>query len=212
MPDKFQNKYRIPSAWLPGYDYGENGAYFITICTKNRIHYFGEIIDAVETQYFASQKTHDNLPQEETQNVASLQPTPIGMIANGYCQKIPEHFPFVILDEFVVMPNHMHGILIINKQTQDSSVIETHNDASLQEIGYANKFGPQSGNISSVIRGYKAAVKSFATTNKIDFGWQSRFYDRIIRDYDELKRIRKYIAENPDNWQRDRNNKEDLYM
>ena len=55
MPDKFQGKYRIPSARLQGYDYGQNGAYFITICTKNRIHYFGEIISSgVETQYFAS--------------------------------------------------------------------------------------------------------------------------------------------------------------
>lgn len=186
MPDKFQNKYRIPSARLQGYDYGQNGAYFITICTKNRIHYFGEIMTA----------------SVETQDIASLRPTQIGAIANEYWQKISEHFPFVILDEFVVMPNHVHGILIISKETQDI--------ASLQ--GFANKFGPQSGNISSVIRGYKAAVKSFATTNKIEFAWQPRFYDRIIRNEDEMKRIRKYIVENPDNWFRDSNNKEDLYM
>ena len=195
MSDKYQNKYRIPSARLQGYDYGQNGAYFITICTKNRIHYFGEIINSVETQHLASQETHNN---------ASLQMTTIGAVTNENWLKIPEHFSFVILDEFVVMPNHVHGILVISK--------ETHNDASLQEIGYANKFGPQSGNISSVIRGYKAAVKSFATTNKIEFAWQSRFYDRIIRDEDEMKRIRKYIVENPDNWFRDSNNKEDLYM
>jgi putative transposase len=205
MPDKFQNKYRILSARLQGYDYGQNGAYFITICTKNRVHYFGEIISTPgsETQHNSG---------SETQNIASLQATPMGDVANKYWQKIPEHFPFVIVDEFVVMPNHVHGILIINKQAQDAPVVETQNIASLQEMGYTNKFGPQSGNISSVIRGYKAAVKTFATTNKIEFAWQPRFYDRIIRDKDEMKRIRKYIVENPDNWFRDSNNKEDLYM
>jgi putative transposase len=198
MSEKYQNKYRIPSARLQGYDYGQNGAYFITICTKNRIHYFGEIISSFDSE------TQNIAFDSETQNIASLQGTSIGIIANEYWSKIQGHFPFVILDEFVVMPNHVHGILVISK--------ETHNDASLQEIGYANKFGPQSGNISSVIRGYKAALKSFATTNKIEFAWQSRFYDRIIRDEDEMKRIRKYIVENPDNWFRDSNNKEDLYM
>ena len=216
MPDKYQNKYRIPSARLQGYDYGQNGAYFITICTKNRIHYFGEIISSFDSERqnvaFDSERqnvafdseTQNVASDSETQNVASVQATPIGVIANEYWQKISEHFSFVLLDEFVVMPNHVHGILVISK--------ETHDDASLQGIGYTNKFGPQSGNISSVIRGYKAAVKSFATTNKIEFAWQSRFYDRIIRDEEEMKRIRKYIVENPDNWFRDSNNKEDLYM
>jgi REP element-mobilizing transposase RayT len=206
MPDKYQNKYRIPTARLQGYDYGQNGAYFITICTKNRIHYFGEMI----------QSTGD----VETQNFASLQMTPIGVVSNEYWEKIPEHFPFVVVDEFVVMPNHVHGILVISKETQNASGSETQNAsgsetqniASLRGIGYANKFGPQSGNISSVIRGYKAAVKTFATNNKIEFAWQARFYDRIIRNEDEMKRIRKYIVENPDNWFRDSNNNEDLYM
>ena len=74
--------------------------------------------------------------------------------------------------------------------------------ASLRD-GYKNKFGPQSNNLSSVIRGYKAAVKSFAKTNKIEFGWQPRFHDRIIRNEEELNRIRKYIIENPETWVRD---------
>ncbi len=224
MPGKYQNKYRIPSARLQGYDYAQNGAYFITICTKNRIHCFGEIVTVsggVETQNVGPDSETQNALGSETQNVASLQMTPIGAVANEYWQKIPEHFPFVFLDEFVVMPNHAHGILVISKETyndalgsetQNASGFETQNVASLQGIGYTNKFGPQSANISSVIRGYKAAVKSFATTNKIEFAWQPRFYDRIIRDYDEMKRIRKYIVENPDNWRQDRNNKEDLYM
>jgi REP element-mobilizing transposase RayT len=202
MPEKYQNKYRIPSSRLQGYDYGQNGAYFITICTKDKVHYFGQIISTPcsETQ---------NIACSETQNIASLQPTRIGAIAITFWQKIPEHFAFVILDEFVVMPNHLHGSIIISKETHN---VEAQNFVPLQQIGYANKFGPQSENISSVIRWYKAGVKSFGTTNKIDFVWQPRFYDHIIRDADEMKRIRTYIVNNPDNWFRDRNNKEDLYM
>jgi len=198
MSEKFQGKYRIPSARLQGYNYGQNGAYFITICTKHRSHYFGKIISqpggGVETQY-----------------IASLHATPIGLVAIEYWEKIPEHFPFVVLDEYRVMPNHIHGIIILSKPIVDR-VVETHNDASLQDEPYKNKFGPQSGNISSVIRGYKAAVKSFATIHEIDFGWQPRFHDRIIRDKDELRRIRKYIAENPENWEKDKDNNESLYM
>ena len=192
MSEKYKNKYRIPSARLQGYDYGQNGAYFITICTKDRIHYFGDIISSTGC---------------ETQNIASLRATPIGLIANEYWKKIPEHFPFVILDEFVVMPNHVHGIINISKPSNDKAGLEIQNLP-----GYINKFGSQFGNISSIIRGYKAGVKSFATINKIDFAWQPRFYDHIIRDDDEMKRIRKYILENTANWFRDRNNKEDLYM
>ena len=200
MSEKYKNKYRIPSARLQGYDYGQNGAYFITICTKDRIHYFGDIISSTgcETQ---------NASGCEKQNIASLRATPIGLIANEYWKKIPEHFPFVILDEFEVMPNHVHGIINISKPSNDKAGLEIQNLP-----GYINKFGSQFGNISSIIRGYKAGVKSFATINKIDFAWQPRFYDHIIRDDDEMKRIRKYILENTANWFRDRNNKEDLYM
>jgi len=180
MPEKFQEKYRIPSARLQGYDYGQNGAYFITICTKNRNRYFGEII---ETQYFAS-----------------LRQTTMGEIANEYWQEIPKHFPFIVLDEYIIMPDHLHGILFIDKGENESLV-----------IGYKNTFGPQSGNISSVIRGYKAAVKSFSTKSKIEFAWQPRFYDHIIWDKDELNRIRNYIIQNPANWFRDSNNEDGLY-
>ena len=232
MSGKYKNKYRIPSARLQGYDYGQNGAYFITICTNERIHYFGDIISSpvagtqspsgFETQNLSVSETQSprgsetqnitgsetqNITGSETQNIASLRATPIGMIANEYWQKIPEHFPFVILDEFVVMPNHVHGIINISKPTIDKAGSEMQNVPD-----YTNKFGSQSGNISSIIRGYKAGVKSFATINKIDFAWQPRFHDHIIRDDDELKRIRKYILENRANWFRDRNNKEDLYM
>ncbi|PKP27229.1 MAG: transposase [Bacteroidetes bacterium HGW-Bacteroidetes-22] len=89
--DKFDNKYRIPSARLQMWNYGANGLYFITICTHNREHYFGEIIDG------------------------EIVFSEIGRLVNSYWNEIPEHFTFIKLDEFVVMPNHFHGIIINNK-------------------------------------------------------------------------------------------------
>ena len=91
MPQKFQNKYRIPSARLQSWDYGKNGAYFITICTKNRFHFFGEVVN--EEMNF-----NEN-----------------GAIAMQLWADIPNHFPYIELGNFTVMPNHVHGILIVEK-------------------------------------------------------------------------------------------------
>ena len=165
MEEKFNNKYRIDSVRKENWDYGNNGGYFVTICTKNMVCYFGEIV--------------------ETQNFASLRTTRMGNVAKEYWKEIPRHFPDVILDEFIIMPNHVHGILLINKEEKQVSREENK-----------NKFGPQSRNLSSIIRGYKVGVKTFATKNNIPFEWQKGYYDRIIRNEDELFRIRKYINEN----------------
>jgi putative transposase len=189
------NKYRIPSARLQTWDYGSQGLYFITICTKNRENYFGEIVP-VETQNIASLRYSD--PSIETQNIASLQPTPIGLITQKNWEEIPAHFPFVELDEFILMPNHVHGILFFNKPYSGEWNV--------------NKFGPQSKNLGSVIRGYKASVKTCAVTNQIEFVWQPRFHDHIIRSQEELNRIRQYIINNPLNWQKDKANFEGLMM
>jgi REP element-mobilizing transposase RayT len=97
--DKFQDKYRIPSARLPHWDYGSNGSYFITICTANRFHYFGEIVKNVV----------------ETRLIASLRASESGKLAHQFWLEIPNHFPYVELGHFVVMPNHVHGILTIKK-------------------------------------------------------------------------------------------------
>lgn len=91
MQNKFQNKYRIPSARLQTWDYANNGAYFITICTQNREHFFGNIKNGI------------------------MQLSEIGKLAAQFWHEIPNHFPMVELGNFVVMPNHIHGILIIDK-------------------------------------------------------------------------------------------------
>ncbi|MFH1187862.1 MAG: transposase [bacterium] len=189
-PQKFRGKYRIESARLKGYDYSSDGAYFITICTKNREHFFGEIIN-----------------QE-------IKLSEIGEIVRNEWMRTPEIRENVILDEWVIMPNHLHGIICI-----DNSNVETHCNASLQQCNeyqeqeYENSFGPQSNNLSAIIRGFKgAATKNIHIAGFSEFLWQSRFYDHIIRNGDELNRIKKYIFNNPFNWEKDKNNAEGLYM
>ena len=172
-----QNKYRIPSARLANWDYGSNGFYFVTICTLNRFPYFGEIVDT-----------------QTIQEPAYLHKTQIGETAFRFWTEISNHFPFVELDEFIFMPDHM---LLFNKPAYDEWNV--------------NKAGPQSQNLGAVMRGYKAGVKSYATKNNIDFAWQSRYYDRVVKSTDELQRIRKYIADNPSKWQEEKGNPENLY-
>jgi hypothetical protein len=166
MTEKFQNKYRIPSTRLQGYDYGSHGLYFVTICTKNRQCYFGTTV--------------------ETDN---LRPSIIGQIAIDYWMEIPKHYPFVELDEFVVMPNHIHGILFFNRPEKKD--------------WQPNRFGVQSKNLGAVIRAYKSSVKRFANQNHIEFEWQPRYHDRIIRNNKELNAIRQYIFDNPIKWNND---------
>lgn len=205
MTDRFRNKYRIQSARMQGYDYGTHGLYFVTICTKDRINYFGEITAPVETRDCASRdKTGNletenrmslqkiNLHQDETDNRPSLRKTVIGKIAFDFWNEIPKHYPFVELDEFVIMPNHIHGILLINRPEK--------NDWN------ENKFGTQSRNLGAIIRGFKSSVKRYANQNKIEFEWQTRFYDVIIRDEKELFAIRQYIIDNPAKWADDKLN------
>lgn len=174
--DRFKNKYRIPSSRLQNWDYGWNAMYFVTICTRNREHFFGEVVDG------------------------EMQLSGIGIIANKYWHEIPQHFPFVNLDAFVVMPNHVHGIVIIDKNDGGCRSVETQNFASLPK----NKFGPQSQNLASIIRGYKTGVKKYAAMNEINFAWQSRFHDHIIRNEKSHNTIAEYIRNNPLKWEEDK--------
>jgi REP element-mobilizing transposase RayT len=161
--------------------------YFVTICTAHRECYFGNITGG------------------------KIELSEIGEIVYRYWTEIPNHFPFVELGEFVIMPNHVHGIIIIDKPNDGygNATVETQNFASLQTSqssvhNYTNTFGPQSQNLASIIRGYKTGVKKYATLNRIDFAWQSRFHDHIIRSDESFQRISEYIRNNPSNWANDK--------
>ncbi|MEA5534285.1 transposase [Crocosphaera sp. XPORK-15E] len=152
------------------YNYADNGAYFVTLCTKNKQCIFADI------------------------KQGKIKICALGAIAHNCWLKISEHFPHVILDVFVIMPNHVHGILWLNN--------------SQKPVNEARSFGNiVAGSLSSVIRSYKAAV-----TKEINYicgqkgtslVWQRNYYEHIIRDEKALQEIRKYIVENPLNWDKD---------
>ena len=187
----FKNKYRIESIRLQNWDYGWNGKYFITIVTLWRKCYFGKIVN-------------DEMELSE-----------IGIIAQKCWLEIPIHFPFVNLDKFVVMPNHVHGIIIIDKKNNGKRNIDGNddNDGNVETQNFAsppksqsnqqkNHFGPQSQNLASVVRGYKIGVMK--SVNNVNFGWQPRFHDHIIRNETEYNRIQNYIINNPAFWNNDK--------
>ena len=179
----FKGKYRIKSARHPYWDYSSDGYYFVTICAKNREEFFGEIKNGIMTL------------------------NEMGCIANGQWEKTAKLRQNVYLDEWIIMPNHVHGIIIINNAT-----VETHCNASLQRWDY-NQFGPQRNNLASIVRGFKSSVKRICNKNgHQNFSWQPRFYDHIIRNEKSLDDIREYIRFNPLKWEFDRNNPEGLWM
>ena len=191
MTNKFQNKYRISSSRLKNWDYGKNGAYFITICTGNREHFFGEIVSI------------------DGKN--EIQFNEIGMLANEFWAEIPKHFPFVELGNYQVMPNHVHGILIIDKKNiVDDVVVETlHCNVSTNDQNEIKnekmvKISPKPGTISTIIRSYKSVVTKNAHYIHADFEWQERFHDHIIRDSESFERIQNYIENNVANWKDDK--------
>jgi REP element-mobilizing transposase RayT len=187
----FQNKYRIETNRLQDYDYSQPGAYFITIVTKNRDCLFGKIING---------KLHLN---------------PKGKIV--YEEWIKS---FVIrkeleCDEFVIMPNHIHAIVIINNENNIKSgnydnIVETHGRASLHHRAspHYRRMVRLPTSLSSFVAGFKSSVtkriNEFRNTPKWAV-WQSRFYDHIIRNESELNKTREYIINNPLNWERDEN-------
>jgi REP element-mobilizing transposase RayT len=159
---------------LKGYDYSQQGMYFVTVCTHNHHFLFGHIAE-----------------ERITLNNA-------GRFTNKCWLEIPEHFPHVALDEFIIMPNHIHGIIIINDIN-----VGANNYSPLQ----INQFRSPSKTIGSMIRGFKIGVtKWFRANTNVYNVWQRNYYEHIIRNENKLNKIREYIINNPLKWLLDREN------
>ncbi len=202
--DKFKNKYRIPSARLQSWDYSANGAYFITICTKNRQHFLGEI---VETPNLGVSNNNNNL------GVSTMQLNELGQLAEQYWLQIPSHFPFIELGNFVVMPNHTHGILIVDKPIVIDVAIPTVNMPNVEtpNLGVSTTIGGKNEKwqlytIGLIINQYKRIVTINARKTHAGFGWQPRFHDHVIRNAQSFENIQNYIANNPSSWDKDKFN------
>ncbi len=181
---KFRGKYRIPSARRPGWDYASPGAYFVTICTHNRQPFFGHIAGG------------------------EMRLSPIGETARRFWQEIPGHTAArVSVDVFVVMPNHVHGIVVIH---DDPVAVETLQcNVSTATDNPMSAISPRAGSLGAIVRSYKSAVTRWCRQNgHPEFAWQSRFHDHIIRNQREYKRIAAYIIRNPAQWTEDRYHEE----
>jgi putative transposase len=147
-----------------------------------------------------------------------MDPSAICHFANSCWYEIPNHFPFVALGEFVVMPNHVHGILILDKpdggNDKNDYNVETGHALSLRQTSTQTaKQTPDApktaqyrfqnigkNTVSSIIGSYKSAVTKLANRLGLENGWQPRFHDHIIRNVAEYQRISDYIINNPANW------------
>lgn len=162
---------------LQGFDYKTEGAYFITICCKNRMPFFGSMIEG------------------------SIQLSPIGKLLLEAWKETDRKWSQVVFDEFVVMPNHFHALLWF---TQDGLVVPLQYNELPKTIGHQNEFRSPSGNLSSLVRGFKGSVtRSALKEGFTDFAWQKSFHDRIVRNDHEAESIRYYILNNPGNWMED---------
>lgn len=154
---------------LKNYSYTEEAAYFLTVCTNKKQLLFGDV------------------------KKDQIQLNALGAIAFRCWQKIPNYFLHIKLDAFVIMPNHVHGVLWIIKSPIESQ---------------ANQFGKVTvGSIPNIVRCYKAAVtkqiNQICQQKGTSLIWQRNYYEHIIRDQKALNNIRQYILDNPLNWNDD---------
>jgi putative transposase len=176
---------------LKGYDYSSGGLYHIVVRTRNGVCVFGRI----------------------SENEMKL--SPIGEIAQSSWLEIPQHFKNVTLDISQVMPNHVHGILILHEKPPALVRVEY-----IQPI--RGKARPETKNefqhvvpksVGSIVRSFKAAVTRICRRRgPSEFAWQRDFYDHVIRDGKDLDRIRRYIIDNPANWANDDDHPKNMRM
>ncbi len=205
MSELFRGTYRTESSRLASWDYSQGGYYFVTICTKAKGSILGDVINE------------------------GMRLNAVGQIAQKCWLEIYDHFPRVELDEFVIMPDHVHGILILNgiekrrdaapprlkienekemylnhqNGQRDEAVPRLYNQAGAKNLSVLS---PEPGSLSVIIGSFKSAVTRMVRQQEPSwhFSWQPRFYDRIIRSDRELDAIRMYIRNNPQQWELDR--------
>jgi REP element-mobilizing transposase RayT len=170
---------------LNKFDYSKPGKYFITICTS----YYERLFGHVEYGRMILNK--------------------YGSIANEFWLEIPKHFDNATIDEFIVMPNHLHGIIILNdKNIRRDTACRV--PASHDETKQIERFGkPTKNTIPTIIRSYKSAVTKQINILRKSPGfsvWQKNYYEHIIRNDKEYHLIKDYIINNPVNWEFDENN------
>lgn len=180
---KYQKSYSNHSSRLQTWDYSRAGYYFVTMVVRGRKRVFGEIRNGV------------------------MHKTPLGEFVERAWLQTPELRASmnIWLGEFVVMPDHFHAVLRIGVNEHNRQQEPTGQLQSKEELLYAlnepkNAFRPQSQNLASVIRGFKASVTTEARRTGIPFEWISRYHESIVRNAGDLNFVRSYIRRNVERW------------
>ena len=207
MAERFHRR----SIRLKGYDYAQAGAYYLTVCTHERAHLFGDVVNA------------------------EMVPSPMGAMVQRCWDAIPTHMPMVALDEFIVMPNHVHGIIVITDiavvgrgmvgaadkggkfpaltpPLRDPGPADDHVTPSEPNDTVVPRRPPiaimPKNSLGHIMQTFKSAVTRQAVRDGlIERGrpvWQRGYYEHIIRDGADHERIADYIRDNPANWPTDR--------
>jgi len=178
----YKNKYNVNTLRLNNWNYSSNGAYFLTLCTHKKIPVFGKINDS-------------------------------DMILNDYGEMVRNEWQKsevirkeIYLDEFVIMPNHLHGIVIIDNpvETHGRASLQKNEPASLQE--QSKKLMRPKKSIGSFVACFKSATTKGINLMRNTHGtplWQRNYYDHVIRSEQSLQAIREYIINNPMKWELD---------
>jgi len=211
MAKNIQKKLGRSSPRLNGYDYSEPGAYFVTICTENRICYLGNIVDGISIS------------------------NPISDVIREIWHEIPEKFQYVDIDVFIIMPNHVHGIVVINKECRNlihhfpiNNFVKNNNVGLINQAPTKNHLNDKKGclvnqtakkktnwilmhnskqTIGKIIRYFKAKTARIIHDKFFpSFRWQRNYYEHVVCSPRELNSIREYIINNPLKWALDREN------
>ncbi|MFA5818139.1 MAG: transposase [Bacteroidales bacterium] len=180
------------SSRLQGYDYSSDNIYFVTSCVQNRVCCFGEIVGtgrdlSLQNMDLSLQSSTQNGEQFVTSFIPQMILNEYGTIAEKQWHWLSEQYRYIVLHAFVVMPNHIHGIIEINR----SRIISSD----------PIKIKP----LSELIGAYKTTVsKQIHLMGFMEFQWQRSFYEHIIRDEKTFETISDYIINNPVNWEQDK--------
>jgi REP element-mobilizing transposase RayT len=179
--------HRRHSLRLKNYDYAQAGAYFITICTQDRACLFGDIVDG------------------------EMRLNEIGRMVISEWDMLPERFPNVVLDAFVVMPNHVHGIIVITSIADVGAGLVPAPNGSTTQNWATTRVAPTVGDVVGAFKSritveYVRGVKTSGWPPFRGCLWQRNYYEHIIRDEAALHAIREYTANNPLQWALDREN------
>jgi putative transposase len=176
----FKNKYRIESTRLKGWDYSNSAGYYVTICTKDKVKFFGNLIN------------EEMIISEE------------GKIIEEEWLKTEKIRNYVLLDEFIVMPNHFHAIIMLIKD-YDNKTGKLIPETTHRVVSTKTKKTLKPDSLGSIIGQFKSiCTKRIQRDINKDFEWQERYFDRVLRDEKELNDVREYIYNNPLNWNKDK--------